>query len=800
MTPAAAPARLTSDSPFRDGLGERRLTTDATGQARELLCIRAELTAVPAFEFALRERVARLAEFRHPYFAATRGVERVTDVESSLGIVSDRVAGVRLSELFVRAAERGLNIEINAALCLIRQIVPAVARLHDACRDVSHGALAPERVVLTPNGRLMVTDYVLGAALEQLRFSQERYWRDLRIALPRSAGLPRVDQRGDVTQIGVIALSLILSRNLREDEYPARIADVVASARVIAPRGGFEPLPVGLRNWLLRALQVDVRQSFATVAEANDELEHVLGDLEYPGLPASVEAFLGRYRDADAPGEFHSELEPVQQSDAETASPSAVLPVEPVKSAAEDPLAAFFSEQLFTEQAAAVEPVASTATETSAVGAAAPGASDVTALFATAALDTPDDPSAPEVVTPLETLLRRPDPVVVETPLPVAITTLASASTSRSTSTSVAPSTAVAPSNVVRLDRLDARFEAGLQSIDDRLAEGTSPDDDTVAVRDLFAGGEPAAARRPAWWMVAAAVVVVGGVAVPLVRSFAAPKTSPAAPSAATSAAATANGTATETSPATSSVTSAAGASAGSAPVAAAMTSGQLSVTTNPAGAEAWLDGKPVGTTPLTLTLDAGSYSLELRGAGAPKTVPVTIAAGGRIEQFIELPVAAPSTTVPGVTGATGTPPAPAVAPTGFLAVRTPIELSVLDSGRLVGTSASGRLPLPTGPHTLTLTNDALGYSVTRQVDIAAGKATSIAIELPNGKVAVNASPWAEVYVDGKALGETPLGDLAIPIGTHELLLRHPDLGERRQPLTVPVSGVVRVSVDLRTP
>lgn len=789
MTPAAAPARLTSDSPFRDGLGERRLTTDATGQARELLCIRAELTAVPAFEFALRERVARLAEFRHPYFAATRGVERVTDVESSLGIVSDRVAGVRLSELFVRAAERGLNIEINAALCLIRQIVPAVARLHDACRDVSHGALAPERVVLTPNGRLMVTDYVLGAALEQLRFSQERYWRDLRIALPRSAGLPRVDQRGDVTQIGVIALSLILSRNLREDEYPARIADVVASARVIAPRGGFEPLPVGLRNWLLRALQVDVRQSFATVAEANDELEHVLGDLEYPGLPASVEAFLGRYRDADAPGEFHSELEPVQHSDAETASPSARLPVESVKSAAEDPLAAFFSEQLFTEQASAVERVASTAAETSAVGAAAPGASDVTALFATAALDAPDEPSAPEVVTPLETLLRRPDPVVVETPLPVAITTLASASTSTSTSTSVAPSTAVAPSNVIRLDRLDARVEAGLQSIDDRLAEGTSSDDDTVAVRDLFAAGEPAAARRPAWWMVAAAVVVVGGVAVPLVRSFAAPKTSSAAPS-----------------PATSSVTSPAGASAGSAPAAAAVTSGLLSVTTNPAGAEAWLDGKPVGTTPLTLTLDAGSYSLELRGAGAPKTVPVTIAAGGRIEQFIELPAAAPSTTVTGVTGvtgvsgATGTPPAPAVAPTGFLAVRTPIELSVLDSGRLVGTSASGRLSLPTGPHTLTLTNDALGYSVTRQVDIAAGKATSIAIELPNGKVAVNASPWAEVYVDGKALGETPLGDLAIPIGTHELLLRHPDLGERRQPLTVPVSGVVRVSVDLRTP
>jgi hypothetical protein len=65
-----------------------------------------------------------------------------------------------------------------------------------------------------------------------------------------------------VTQIGVVALSLILGRMLHEDEFIAHGADLVASAKAIAPKGGQEPLPAGLRNWLGRALQLDARHSF----------------------------------------------------------------------------------------------------------------------------------------------------------------------------------------------------------------------------------------------------------------------------------------------------------------------------------------------------------------------------------------------------------------------------------------------------------------------------------------------------------------------------------------------------------
>ena len=41
------------------------------------------------------------------------------------------------------AAERGLQLDLNAALCLLRQLVPSIALLHENARDVAHGLIAP---------------------------------------------------------------------------------------------------------------------------------------------------------------------------------------------------------------------------------------------------------------------------------------------------------------------------------------------------------------------------------------------------------------------------------------------------------------------------------------------------------------------------------------------------------------------------------------------------------------------------------------------------------------------------------
>src|SRR5689334_390087 len=100
---------------FRDGLGERRQTSDPSGaDAIELLCLRSDLAAVPSFEFALRERVSRLGNFRHAYYGRVRGVERANDRDQTLTVSSDATAGLRLSDLLARTEERRVPLDINA--------------------------------------------------------------------------------------------------------------------------------------------------------------------------------------------------------------------------------------------------------------------------------------------------------------------------------------------------------------------------------------------------------------------------------------------------------------------------------------------------------------------------------------------------------------------------------------------------------------------------------------------------------------------------------------------------------------
>jgi hypothetical protein len=284
----------------------------------------------------------------------------------------------------------------------------------------------------------------------------------------------------------------------------------------------------------------------------------------------------------------------------------------------------------------------------------------------------------------------------------------------------------------------------------------------------------------------------------------------------------------------------------------AATADGTLMVTTNPAGARLFVDGVEQGATPFTVTLKVGAHALELRGAGAPRLVPITMTAGAQMSQYIDLPStvsavgqlqvktepAGARISVDGV--ARGTSPvtvsdltpgehavlldssfgsvkqtvtieagitaslmvplaAPEGAPvSGWIAISAPSEVNVFENGRLLGTSQTERLMVSAGRHELALVNETLGYRATRTVQVSPGKVSPLRIEFPKGTIAVNAIPWAEVWVDGEKIGDTPIGNLQLAVGPHEFVFRHPELGEQRHAATITLTEPARLSVDLR--
>lgn len=134
----------------------------------------------------------------------------------------------------------------------------------------------------------------------------------------------------------------------------------------------------------------------------------------------------------------------------------------------------------------------------------------------------------------------------------------------------------------------------------------------------------------------------------------------------------------------------------------------------------------------------------------------------------------------------------------GFLTVTTPVSMRVYENGRLVGTTEAERIMLPVGTHELTLESVAVGFQARRTVTVQAGRTSTLRLEAPMGTLHVNAIPWAEVWIDDRRVGETPLGNLQAPIGSREVVFRHPELGERRASVLVTLREPARVSMDLR--
>jgi hypothetical protein len=282
----------------------------------------------------------------------------------------------------------------------------------------------------------------------------------------------------------------------------------------------------------------------------------------------------------------------------------------------------------------------------------------------------------------------------------------------------------------------------------------------------------------------------------------------------------------------------------------AAAAMGTVAIETSPPGASVLVDGRERGMTPLTLPLPAGTHTVTVNGTTGRRELSITVAAGTHIVHHVELADLAPTTGRLQISGSSGAPivldgtrrgvtpaeladippgehtvtigdgaaavtqrvtvPAGGVAlllvplgqPAGqapaWISVVAPFELQVFDGSALIGNSTTSRILVLAGRHTIKLVNAELQYEAVQTIDVEAGRVATIRVEVPNGVLHVNAVPWAEVFVDGRRVGETPIANLAVPIGAHEITLRNPKFPEQKRSVVISLAGPSRLGVDLR--
>ena len=283
------------------------------------------------------------------------------------------------------------------------------------------------------------------------------------------------------------------------------------------------------------------------------------------------------------------------------------------------------------------------------------------------------------------------------------------------------------------------------------------------------------------------------------------------------------------------------------APGTAVAAEGTATIISRPAGADVYIDGVRRGLTPLRLTLPVGSYAVELRNGSATRSLTLAVDADTAVREAVDLvpggrtgrlevasDVAGARVSVDGVAkgvtplvlsdvepgvhriaitrgdatvyrtvtveaGATASVVAavvPSGATGGWLTFRVPFDMQVLENGQVLGTTSANRLMVPAGRHELVLVAAPYGFSTATTVVVGPGRTQAVTVDVPSGQLSINALPWANVWLDGQPIGATPLANIDVPVGDHDVIWRHPELGERRESVRVTVDTPARVGVD----
>ncbi len=199
------------------------------------------------------------------------------------------------------------------------------------------------------------------------------------------------------------------------------------------------------------------------------------------------------------------------------------------------------------------------------------------------------------------------------------------------------------------------------------------------------------------------------------------------------------------------------------APAAAA---GRLRITSDPAGARVLVDGRDRGVTPLELDdLKAGTHAVVLQSASGTVRRSVAIKAGVTAELSESIFA-------------------------GWVHVSSPIELQISAGGRGLRLDERNQVLLPPGSHELRFENRAMGFVGVRKVEVEPGKTASISVVPPPSTLSVTSTAAATVLVDGSPIGNTPLVDYGINLGTHEITVRNEEGVERRFTVTVTTKPV----------
>ncbi|MEW5869261.1 MAG: serine/threonine-protein kinase [Chloroflexota bacterium] len=226
--------------------------------------VKENLDASPQAQRQFEREATILAGLRHSH------LPRVTDYFFLPGqgqyLGMDFIDGYNLAEA---VAQNGGPLPESRALQWVEQVCSALIYLHEQSPPIIHRDIKPQNIIITPGGQAILVDFGISKIFDPV-LSTTGGARGVTpgFSPPEQYGRARTDPRSDL-----YALAATLYYLLTAQEPPDAIERLVHHAPLAPPRQHSPAISPAVEQAMLRALETDSQDRFATVKEFRQALE-----------------------------------------------------------------------------------------------------------------------------------------------------------------------------------------------------------------------------------------------------------------------------------------------------------------------------------------------------------------------------------------------------------------------------------------------------------------------------------------------------------------------------------------------
>jgi hypothetical protein len=255
-------------------------------------CLHAHLAEDPVWAAALVDEARIAARLHHPNVVATLDV---VSAGTDIYLVLEYAHAISLAALAPPGAHKSPSPSPRVAVAIVLGVLSGLHAAHEArdeqgrALEIVHRDVAPANILVGEDGVPRIIDFGIARARGRLQGTRRGLVKGtLSYTAPEQVSGGAVTRQADIYGAGVVLWELLTGLRLFKGEEEAWILEQIRLGWVDPPSKFVPDLPEALDQTVLRALQTDPSQRFASAREMALALEQAIS----PASPSEVGAWV----------------------------------------------------------------------------------------------------------------------------------------------------------------------------------------------------------------------------------------------------------------------------------------------------------------------------------------------------------------------------------------------------------------------------------------------------------------------------------------------------------------------------